>query len=48
VLAVVLFGFILIRHRENLQRLRAGDEGKIGQKLKRAGVDLPRHDRLAS
>jgi len=48
VLAVVLFGFILIRHRENLQRLRAGDEGKIGQKLQQAGVDLPRRDRLAS
>ena len=48
VLAVVLFGFILMRHRENLQRLRAGEEGKIGQKLQQAGVDLPRHDRLAS
>lgn len=48
VLAVVLFGFILIRHRENLRRLRAGEEGKIGQKLQQAGVDLSRRDRLAS
>jgi len=48
VLAVVLFGFILIRHRENLRRLKAGEEGKMGQKLQQAGVDLPRRDRLAS
>ncbi|MBZ0158890.1 glycerol-3-phosphate 1-O-acyltransferase PlsY [Candidatus Methylomirabilis sp.] len=35
---------ILIRHRENLERLMAGKEGKIGQKPQRA--DLPRRDRL--
>lgn len=45
-LTIIICGFILIRHRENLGRLMAGEEGKIGQKLK--GADLPRHDRLAS
>lgn len=45
-LTIIICGFILIRHRENLRRLIAGDEGKIGQKLQ--GADLPRHDRLAS
>ncbi len=48
VLAIVLFGFILNRHRENLQRLRAGKEGKIGQRLEGAIVDPPRRDRLVS
>ena len=43
---IIICGFILIRHRENLGRLMAGEEGKIGQKLQ--GADLPRHDRLAS
>lgn len=41
----VICGVVLLRHRDNLQRLIAGKEGKIGQKLQRA--DLPRHDRLA-
>ncbi|MDD5559677.1 glycerol-3-phosphate 1-O-acyltransferase PlsY [Candidatus Methylomirabilis sp.] len=44
-LAIIICGLILIRHRENLGRLMAGEEGKIGQKLQEA--DLPRHDRLA-
>lgn len=47
-LTVVLFGFILLRHRENLQRLWAGQEGKIGQKVQGVRIDLPRRDRLAS
>lgn len=46
-LAVMICGFILIRHRENIARLMAGHEGKIGKKLQGA-ADLPRHDRLAS
>ena len=45
-LTIIISGFILVRHRENLGRLMAGEEGKIGQKLRRA--DLPRPDRLAS
>jgi glycerol-3-phosphate acyltransferase PlsY len=45
-LSIIICGVILIRHRENLGRLIAGEEGKIGQKLRSA--DLPRHDRLAS
>ncbi len=47
-LATVLFGFILFRHRENLGRLRAGKEGKIGQSLQTARVDPPQRNRLAS
>ena len=47
-LKVILFGFILLRHRENLQRLWAGQEGKIGQRVQGVRVDLPRRDRLAS
>ena len=43
-LAAVLFGFILIRHWENLQRLLAGEEGRIGQKLHGANAELPRRD----
>jgi len=45
-LTVMICGFILARHRENVSRLIAGHEGKIGKKLH--GADLPRHDRLAS
>lgn len=45
-LTIIICGFILIRHRDNLGRLMAGEEGKIGRKLQ--GADLPRHDRLAS
>jgi len=45
-LAVIICGFILIRHRENMERLMAGHERKIGKTLQ--GADLPRHDRLAS
>jgi len=45
-LTIIICGFILVRHRENLGRLMAGEEGKIGQKLR--GADLPRPDRLAS
>ncbi|MBZ0170259.1 glycerol-3-phosphate acyltransferase [Candidatus Methylomirabilis lanthanidiphila] len=44
-LAVIICGFILIRHRENIERLMAGHEGKIGKKLQ--GADLPQRDRLA-
>lgn len=43
-LAAVLFAFILIRHWENLQRLLAGEEGMIGQKLHGADAELPRRD----
>src|SRR5574337_2189079 len=46
-LAVIICGFILIRHRENSARLMEGHEGEIRKKLEGAG-DLPRHDRLAS
>lgn len=45
-LTIVLCGFILVRHKGNLGRLMAGEEGKIGQKVR--GADLPQHDRLAS
>lgn len=45
-LTIIICGFILIRHRENVSRLIAGHEGKIGKKLQ--GADLPQHDRLAS
>lgn len=45
-LTIIICGFILVRHRENVSRLIAGHEGKIGKKLH--GADLPRHDRLAS
>lgn len=48
VLMFVLFGFITIRHKENLQRLRAGEEGKIGQGPKGGRVDLRRPGRLVS
>jgi acyl phosphate:glycerol-3-phosphate acyltransferase len=45
-LTIMICSFILIRHRENVSRLLAGHEGKMGKKLQ--GADLPRHDRLAS
>jgi len=44
VLAVVLAGFIVVRHRENLRRLMAGDESRIGQGMNAAGADVPRRD----
>jgi len=47
-LAVVLSGFILIRHRENMRRLLAGEERRIGQRLQGVVADLPGSDRLAS
>jgi glycerol-3-phosphate acyltransferase PlsY len=47
-LAVVLSGFILIRHRENMRRLLAGEERKIGRKLQGVVADVPGSDRLAS
>ena len=47
-LAVVLSGFILIRHRENMRRLLAGEEKRIGQRLQGVVADLPGSDRLAS
>ena len=47
-LAVVLSGFILIRHRENMRRLLAGEERRIGQGLQGVVADLPGSDRLAS
>jgi glycerol-3-phosphate acyltransferase PlsY len=47
-LAVVLSGFILIRHRENMRRLLAGEERRIGRKLQGVVADLPGSDRLAS
>lgn len=45
-LTIMICGFILIRHRENVNRLLAGHEGKMGRKPE--GADLSRHDRLAS
>jgi glycerol-3-phosphate acyltransferase PlsY len=48
VVAVVLSGFILIRHRENMRRLLAGEERRIGRKLQGVVADLPGSDRLAS
>lgn len=45
-LTIIICGFILIRHRENVNRLLAGHEGKMGRKPE--GADLSRHDRLAS
>jgi glycerol-3-phosphate acyltransferase PlsY len=47
-LAVVLSGFILIRHRENMRRLLAGEERRIGQRLQGVVADLPGSDRFAS
>ena len=47
-LALVLSGFILIRHRENMRRLLTGEERKIGRKLQGVIADLPGSDRLAS
>jgi glycerol-3-phosphate acyltransferase PlsY len=47
-LAVVLSGFILIRHGENMRRLLAGEERRIGQRLQGVVADLPGSDRLAS
>jgi len=47
-LAVVLSGFILIRHRDNMRRLLAGEERRIGQRLQEVVADLPGSDRLAS
>ncbi len=47
-LAVVLSGFILIRHRENMRRLLAGEERRIGRRLQGVVADLPGSDRLAS
>jgi glycerol-3-phosphate acyltransferase PlsY len=47
-LAVVLSGFILIRHRENMRRLLAGEERRIGQRLQGVVADMPGSDRLAS
>ena len=48
VVAAVLSGFILIRHRENMRRLLAGEERKIGRKLQGVVADLPGSDRLGS
>lgn len=47
-LAVILSGFILIRHGENMRRLLAGEERRIGQRLQGVVADLPGSDRLAS
>jgi len=47
-LAVVLSGFILMRHRENMRRLLACEERRIGQRLQGVVADLPGSDRLAS
>jgi glycerol-3-phosphate acyltransferase PlsY len=47
-LTTVLFGFILLRHRENLERLKSGKERKIGQRVQGARVDPPQRNRLAS
>ncbi len=44
VLAVVLAGFIVVRHRENLRRLLAGEESRIGQ----AGGDRARRGRASA
>lgn len=48
ILTAVLSGFILIRHRDNLRRLLAGEEGRIGQRVNAADVDLSRRDGIAS
>ena len=45
-LTITICGLILIRHRENVERLMAGEEGKIGKK--RQGADLSRQDQVAS
>jgi len=47
-LAVVLSGFILIRHGENMRRLLAGEERRIGQRLQGVVADSPGSDRFAS
>ena len=47
-LAAVLSGFILIRHRENMRRLLAGEERRIGQRLQGVVADVPGSDRLTS
>jgi glycerol-3-phosphate acyltransferase PlsY len=47
VLAAVLSCFILIRHRENMRRLLAGGERKIGRRLRGVVADVPGSDRLA-
>jgi len=44
-LAVVLSGFILIRHHENMRRLLAGEERRIGRRLQGVVADLPGGDR---
>lgn len=48
VLTSVLFGFILSRHRDNLERLRVGKEAKIGQRPYGVPVDPPQRKRVAS
>jgi glycerol-3-phosphate acyltransferase PlsY len=47
-LAVVHEGLIIIRHRENMRRLLAGEERRIGRRLQGVVADLPGSDRLAS
>ena len=48
ILTAVLSGFILIRHKDNLRRLVAGEEGKIGQKANAADAELSRRNGIAS
>jgi glycerol-3-phosphate acyltransferase PlsY len=35
VLAALLAGFVIVRHRENVRRLMAGEESRIGQRIER-------------
>jgi glycerol-3-phosphate acyltransferase PlsY len=48
VLVAVLSGFVLIRHRDNIRWLLAGEERRIGSKLQGVVADMPGSDRLAS
>ena len=47
-LTVILFVFVLIRHRENLRRLVAGEERRIGQKPRVNDASLSPRDRSAA
>jgi len=47
-LAGVLFSFILIRHRENIRCLLAGEERCMGRKFHGPVADVPRSDKIAS
>jgi glycerol-3-phosphate acyltransferase PlsY len=47
ILTLICFGFIVVRHRDNLRRLLAGEEGMISQRRQEGHANHARSDRLS-